>query len=127
MTASVYVRLASGDTTVVDAFTKAKAFWDEFFAAHAADDDEMLASALQANQVRFEWAVDDGSRDRPFMKEIMATTAFASLIDRELGGFDRNEELAKRLARAFQLSAVSGEVKTYAREAQEAFSIYPDE
>ena len=124
MTVSVYARLMNGDTNVLDAFIMARTFWDKFFAAHANDTEDELAEALGKEQLSFEWAITDG--DRAFAKEVMPATAFASIYD-EVRGFDQNEELAKRLARAFQKAGVSIEVHSYAREAQDTFSIYPDE
>ena len=126
MTVSVYARLINGDTSVLTAFTNARVFWDRFLAANANASEEELATALGREQISFELAVDSKNHDRAFAKEIMPATAFASLYD-EVRGFDQNEELAKRLARAFQRAGVSIEVHSYAREAQEAFSIYPNE
>ena len=120
MTVSVYTRLVNGDATVLDAFTKAKTFWNDFFVRHAGASEVDLAKALGNEQIKFEWAITDG--DRAFAKEVMAVTAFASIYD-EVRGFDQNEELAKRLARAFQNAGVSIEIHSYAREAEEAFSV----
>jgi hypothetical protein len=104
---SVISALLKGDDRIVEQFKAAKAFWDEFFAKHRNDGVDQLADALGNAQMSYEGIF---AGDRYLAKSTMPTTALGSLYD-ERNGFEGNEELARRVVKAFAGSMVSIEVK----------------
>jgi hypothetical protein len=104
---SVIARLSAGDKEIVEAFVKARKFWEDFFEAHKNENVDGLAKSLDMAQARFEGLLD---LDRALAKEIMPTTCIAALYD-ETNGFADNRRLAKKVVSAFKKSMVSIEVK----------------
>lgn len=92
--------LLSGDPAYPAAFRRAKAYWDEFFAAHAQDGDAALQGAIEAAQVPFQWAVEEEGLTPPLAKGIMAVTCVGSLYQ---DGF-ADPDLARRVVAAMATS-----------------------
>ena len=88
--------LMKGEPQYPAALKAAKVFWDDFFAEHAGDDDEALQAAIDAAQMRFQWAVEKAGLTSPFAKSIMALTCVASMYN---DGFE-DQGLAKRVIAA---------------------------
>lgn len=101
------MKLTKGDNSIVEAYQKAKTFWDEFYEVHRNDSAKQLSEQLGRKQSAFEALLD---MDRTFAKEIMPVTALAALYD-EYAGFEDNRSLAVKVVKAFQESMVSVEVK----------------
>lgn len=112
-------RLLEGDEDVPAAFVKAKAFWDEFHAAHREDSVETLAQALSDAQMKFEIMLD---MNRGLAKGIMALTAIGSLYD-AADGISENGKYAAKVIRGFHGSYVSLEVKSGARRAAKMYNL----
>ena len=108
-------RLSAGDTSVVDAFVKAREFWKVFFEAHKQENVEDLANSLSNAQAAFEHLLD---LDRYLAKSIMAVTCLGALYD-DVNGFGNNGDLAHRIVDAFRKSSVSLEVKFSALDCAE--------
>lgn len=109
-----------GNLDIAEQVCETKAFWDRFFADHKSSSEAEIAKALGDEQLSYE-TVFDG--DRALGKSSMPFTCLASLYD-DQKGFDNNRALAVRVARAFQGSMVSIEVKGAATRAAMAYGLY---
>ena len=117
----IFQRMLAGDTQIVGRFVRCKEFWEKFFREHERDSHGKLATALGDDQALIEDIFD---QNRAEAKEAMPITCFGSLYD-EHGWDDSKRRLAQRLAKAFQDSSVSLEVKDYAEEAAKIFHVFP--
>ncbi|MVA12971.1 hypothetical protein GOZ78_23490 [Agrobacterium vitis] len=92
--------LLAGDSPYPAAFARAKNFWGGFFSTHAADSEPDLQKAIEAQQIKFQWAMEEAGLIPPFAKAIMAITCVGSLY--EDGFADRS--LAERVVRVMSSS-----------------------
>ncbi len=117
---SVFKKLIEGDGEVVDQFSRARNFWQDFVDDSKDLTVDELASKLDRSQFKYELLFNN---NRAFAKETMALTCIATLYD-EINGWDTNEDIAVKIATAFLKSSVSSEVKSYARDVIRIYSLH---
>ncbi|MDF5724921.1 MAG: hypothetical protein PUP91_31595 [Rhizonema sp. PD37] len=110
-------RLINGDSSVVSHYEIAKKKWEDFFEKHKNDSIEDWAKWLTESQILF---FERNCGGRWEGQEVMAWSGFATLYSIQ-EGFGDNQPLAEKLAKAFEKSACSLEVKTAASQATESY------
>ncbi|MHB8385261.1 hypothetical protein [Metallibacterium sp.] len=111
-------KLMHGDVSIVSYFVAAKERWTKILKdAHGATV-QTLAKRLTDEQMWFEHHCG-GRWDG---QEVMAWTAFASLYTTQ-AGFGDNADAARKLARAFDASMCSIEVKGLAKRAAKSYGV----
>lgn len=119
----IFERLLAGDTRIASQFATCKAFWEDFFKNHKTASDEELARALSIAEAHIE--SDIFNLDRGLAYEAMPITCFGSLYDEYEGWRDPEKKaMARRLAKAFENSRVSIEVKDFASVAAKLFYVH---
>ncbi len=113
-----------GGLEVARHFRKARQFWTKFYKDHRKDDAAALAEALTYAQSSYESAVG-GSRSSA--KDTMAVTCIGALYDPQYGWGPRRRRFAARLAKAFNKSSVSLEIKFGALEAARMYNLGDDD
>lgn len=112
--------LLGGNSPYPAAFARAKIFWDDFFATHANDPEPDLQKAIEAQQIKFQWAMEEVGLIPPFAKAIMALTCIGSLYE---DGF-ANPALAERVVRVMGSSkSLSVGIPSSAEEAGRLYNL----
>lgn len=111
-------RILSGDDSIASNFASAKRFFEELFGPKRDESVEDWAQWLSQKQHVFE--LHCGGRYEG--QEVMAWTGFGMLYSTDVG-FEENQELATKLADAFERSMVSLEVKGHAKEAVASYHV----
>lgn len=102
-------------------FVAARDKWKELLDRHKDSSVEELAEAITHAQSWFEH--NCGSRWPG--QEVMVWSAFGYLYT-TVSGFEGKEPLAEKVARAFEASMCSAEVKSHARDAVESYGVDVD-
>lgn len=118
MLRTIFDELKAGNRHVADAFAELEVLWSAELAGIAEMSDDDLAEKLSALQSKVEKIC--GSRN--LGKAIMPWSAHAHLYSAKMGYEDNGPQAAK-LARAFQKTTCSSEVKSGAKDAAEVYSV----